>query len=104
MPKRDSRKEIGHSDMEQEKKGVKKHHTFSLDSRKKGALTGVDEVLSYSETQLYLRTSEGDLSVTGKELKIVKYSTEDGTLSFVGQVDALRYAGQKVPFFKRVFK
>ena len=83
---------------------VKSAHGVTLESRRSGSLTGVKEVLSYSDEQLLLDTSEGKLTVTGKELKIGKFSSADGTLTFSGQVNALKYSAPSVPLLKRIFK
>lgn len=82
----------------------KKRHTVTLESRCKGNLGGVEEVLSYGDDELCLNTGEGLLTITGKELKIVKYNTEDGSLVFTGQVNAFRYDVKKPPLLKRIFK
>ncbi|MDR0425980.1 MAG: YabP/YqfC family sporulation protein [Clostridiales bacterium] len=89
---------------EQQKQTAKKHHVVNVDSRKKGTVSGVDEVVSYSDARLCLKTSEGELSVTGRDLKIVRFSTEDGTLSFSGEVDGIRYAGPKASLRRRLFQ
>lgn len=83
---------------------VKKHHTINIDGRKKGNILGVDDVYSYSENQINMKTSEGDLSIIGKSLKIIKYNTDDGSLSFSGDVDSVKYAGQKTSLRQRLFK
>ena len=87
-----------------ENQPVKKRHSFTLDSRAKGTMNGVEEVLSYGDDELCLSTSEGRLTVCGKELKIEKYNTEDGSLTFSGRVSSLRYAEKKPPLYKRLFK
>lgn len=79
-------------------------HGITLNGRKGGSLTGVKEVLSYSDEQLILDTAEGALTVSGKELKIGKFSSLDGTLAFSGQINALKYDAPSVPLLKRIFK
>lgn len=83
---------------------VKKRHGLTVENRQKGAMTGVDEVLSYGDDELCLLTSEGRLTVTGKELKIIKFNTEDGSLSFSGNVSGIKYEEKKPPLLKRIFK
>ncbi|MFR5062418.1 MAG: YabP/YqfC family sporulation protein [Christensenellales bacterium] len=87
-----------------ENQPVKKRHSFTLDSRSKGTMNGVEEVLSYGDDELCLGTSEGRLTVIGKGLKIEKYNTEDGSLTFSGRVNSLRYDEKKPPLYKRLFK
>lgn len=87
-----------------ENETVKKRHTLTLENRAKGSMTGVSEVLSYGEDELCLNTGEGLLTLTGKQLKIIKYNTEDGSLAFSGNVDSVRYNVKKPPLLKRIFK
>ena len=87
-----------------ENQTLKKRHALTIDCRNKGSLTGVEEVLSYGDDELCLFTSEGRLTVTGKELKIVKFNTEDGSLNFTGKVNAFKYEEKKPPLLKRIFK
>ena len=79
-------------------------HSITLDERKKATLTGVNEVLSYGEEELCISTTDGNLTVKGKNIKIVKFGAEEGTLCFTGEIDLLKYAGAKTPFVKRLFK
>ena len=53
-----------------ENETIKKRHSLTLENRAKGSMTGVSEVLSYGESELCLNTSEGLLTLTGKQLKI----------------------------------
>lgn len=87
-----------------ENNAVKKRHAVNLDCRTKGNMTGVEEVLSYGDDELCLMTSEGRLTVAGKELRIIKFNTEDGSLSFTGKVNAVKYEEKKPPLLKRIFK
>lgn len=87
-----------------ENETIKKRHSLTLENRAKGSMTGISEVLSYGENELCLNTSEGLLTLTGKQLKIIKYNTEDGSLAFSGSVDAVKYNAKKPPIIKRIFK
>lgn len=40
----------------------------------------------------------------GKDLKIAKFNTADGTISFTGSVDSIAYDKKKEPILKRIFK
>lgn len=67
-------------------------------------VSGVKKVVSASPAELTLETSEGGLSIRGKELKINSFSEESGALSFDGTVDRTEYDKVKQPFLKRLFK
>lgn len=82
----------------------KKNHTVCLENRKGINMSGIIEVISSCETELNLVSSYGEISVTGKELKITKFNAEDGNLIAEGNVDSLKYKGAKTPLLKRIFK
>lgn len=79
-------------------------HGFKFDERQNGFISGVQKVVGASGTTLNLVTVKGDLVITGKDLKIVKYDEADGNLSFTGDIDSFKYSGAKVPLLKRLFK
>jgi len=81
----------------------KKHHTVQFDNREKGNVTGVVKVISSSETNLFLETSHGGLTLTGSDFKITKFNADEGYLAFEGAVNSFKYSAAKVPFFKRIF-
>ena len=64
-----------------------------LFSRNRMELTGIEEVESYSGTEILLRSSLGSLAVTGNGLKIGQFSAETGKLSLTGEVDGIQYYG-----------
>lgn len=82
----------------------KKRHSFTVDGREKGSVEGVNEVLSYGENELCLDTSEGLLTIGGKDLRIVRFNVEGGSLAFTGAVNAIKYDAKKPPLLKRIFK
>lgn len=65
-----------------ENQPVKKRHSFTLDSRSKGTMNGVEEVRHTETTSCDLGTKRRTTTVIGKGLKIEKYNTEDGSLTF----------------------
>ena len=86
-----------------ENKKSEKHHVVNIDHRNKGNITGVVKVISSNNTQLILDTSVGGLTILGSNLKILKFSADDGYLSFEGTTNSIRYSAAKVPFLKRIF-
>lgn len=92
--------------MEQKKNEstLKKQHTLEITSRNSGSLTGIEKVVSSCDTALVLVTSEGGLSIAGTGLKINRFNVDEGTLSFAGTVNSIKYSAAKVPMLKRIFK
>lgn len=83
---------------------AKTAHGVTLESRRLGTLTGIKEVIAYSDEQLLLDTAEGRLTITGKELKIGRFSSSSGELTYSGETNMLKYSVPSVPILKRIFK
>ena len=84
-----------------------------LFSRKRMELGGIEEVESFSETEIVLVSSLGRIAVNGSGLKIGRFSAEQGTLELTGTVDAFVYLEgldgdggerEKRGFFGRLFR
>ncbi|MGO5550176.1 sporulation protein YabP [Wansuia hejianensis] len=70
-------------------------HRLTLSQRKEGTITGVVDVFSFDEHEILLKTSQGMLTVKGKELHVSRLELEKGEVDLEGQVDALLYTGQE---------
>ena len=54
-------------------------------------ITEVNEVVSFDEEEIVLKTGAGRLAVEGEGLKITVLSLENGVVSAVGKINALTY-------------
>ena len=70
-------------------------HRLTLSQRKEGTITGVVDVFSFDEHEILLKTSQGMLTVKGKERHVSRLELEKGEVDLEGQVDALLYTGQE---------
>ena len=70
-------------------------HRLTLSQRKEGTITGVVDVFSFDEHEILLKTSQGMLTVKGKELHVSRLELEKGEVDLEGQVDALLYTGHE---------
>ena len=70
-------------------------HRLTLSQRKEGTITGVVDVFSFDEHEILLKTSQGMLTVKGKELHVSRLELEKGEVDLEGQVDALLCTGQE---------
>lgn len=77
-------------DAKTEKKQVKPYGLI-LDRRDHLALTGVQDVLSFDESQVLLRTEGGQLTINGQNLHVARLMLEEGQLVLDGAVDSLIY-------------
>ena len=68
-----------------------KPHLLTLEGRGKLSISGVEEVESFDEQEIVMRTVAGGLVVTGAGLSVSRLSVDSGDVSVNGRIDALRY-------------
>ena len=81
------------------------YQNLILENRKKLTLTGVNDMLSYSEEQVELSTEMGNLTVRGEGMKIETYNTTSKDTVILGNIYALVYTNdnfKKENLFKKV--
>ena len=80
-------------------------HRLTLDERRKLTVTGVEEVVSFHEEEVTVRTVKGLLLVRGEGLKVDKLEKTSGELTVSGQVTDLSYETEEAAagFFARLF-
>lgn len=66
-------------------------HKLTLQDRKSLSMTGVNEVVSFEEDAVVLKTSLGTLTVHGQGLKLKTLSPQGGQVEVTGTVSALIY-------------
>ena len=69
-------------------------------------LTGVKEVLSFSEKEVEIALFDKALVVKGRDLKVSSFDVESGKLKMEGDIDGINYSAshEKLSFVKRLFK
>ncbi len=85
-------------------------HKMIIHNRSDGILTGVIDVISFDEDEILMETTQGMLSIKGKELHVRKLTLEKGEIELDGTMDSFTYSasgahsrkGESV--FKRLFK
>ena len=90
---------------EEKARPIKNPHTLSLDERCRLSVTGVEEVESFDEAEIVMRTAQGDLIVRGGGLHIGKINLDVGELRVEGTVSELCYEEQSktAGFWQRLF-
>lgn len=83
-------------------------HMVEIKKRQKGRVTGVKDVLSFSEESILLLTEEGKIQIKGAQLHILSLDLVDGVLTMEGRMDSFVYlskgeSGQENSFWKRMF-
>ena len=66
-------------------------HKLTLSDRKNLTLTGVQEVLSFDEDTVILRTGLGTLIIQGSDLQLKTLSLDGGQVAVDGSISALHY-------------
>ncbi|MDO4618597.1 MAG: YabP/YqfC family sporulation protein [Clostridia bacterium] len=77
-----------------------------LKNRENLSVSGVLEVLSFSDKELDLDTNQGEVLIKGENLKIITMSSETGDLEAVGTVGLIEYRRkrEKRGFFESVLR
>ena len=93
--------------MTEEKNQMRVPHNIVMNDRKSLSLTGVEEVLNCDEEIVSVRTSMGELTISGMKLHIGSFNRANGELKLDGTVKELVYADidpQRRGFFGRLLR
>lgn len=78
-----------------------------LEGRKKLSVSGVEDVESFDESIVVIKTVKGPLVIRGNELHMEKLSLDSGDVTIEGSIDSLEYETEEVQsegFFSRLFR
>lgn len=93
--------------MNEEKYIAKMPQNLVLEDRRRLTLTGVEDVGTFDENTVVLKTVLGELTVHGSGLKMGKFNVDTGELCLEGSVTALAYSADRSSrggFFGRMFR
>lgn len=76
---------------EEKLKPVAKSHHVIMEERSKLSITGVEDVASFDEDQIVMRTSQGNLILRGSGMHIGKLTLDSGEVSIEGLITELCY-------------
>ena len=81
------------------------NHRITLDRRESLRVDGVTEVVSFDDTTVLLKTTQGTLLVGGQDLKLRTLTLEGGQVAVDGTVSLLQYEDIRPQggFFRRLF-
>ena len=66
-------------------------HSVHIDNSDRVNITGVIDVQSFNEQEVFLETEAGGLAVSGNGLHLAKLNLDDGQIIIEGEVIALDY-------------
>lgn len=82
-------------------------HTLYMEERKRIALTGVKDILSFDEETVSIITVMGKAVIRGKNLRIESFDNDNGDMAVDGNFDAVVYLNESSSggsLLRRLFK
>lgn len=82
-------------------------HNIFIEERKKMVLSGINDVVSFEEDNVALKTVKGKLTVRGNGMRMESFHSELGELIIYGDIYAVVYtddATEKSGIISRLFK
>lgn len=70
-------------------------------------LSGATKIVSSSQTQAIIETTEGGVLLTGSDIEVKSLNLEEGQVQFSGKFSMIKFGistGKKPPLLKRIFK
>lgn len=69
----------------------RKPHALTLENRNALTVSGLTDIDRFDEREIVIFTEQGELSITGRELRIRSISIEHGNLTVEGEIWGLLY-------------
>ena len=87
-------------------KEIQLPHELRLDNRARLSISGVEEVESFDESVVVLKTVKGLLVVRGEKLQLQALSIDGGQISVHGLIESLSYEEEQktAGFFRRLLR
>lgn len=85
-------------------------HKLVITNRVSGNIMGVTDVVSFDLNEILLETTQGMLSIKGKELHVSRLTLDKGEVDIDGKIESFTYSEasdrgtQGESFFSRMFK
>ena len=67
-------------------------HSIVIQDREKISVTGVEDIESFDDRETVLFTSLGKLVLHGRDFRMERLSTDDGSLVIFGRIESLEYS------------
>ena len=69
-------------------------HKLLWEDKNNGLITGVEDVISFENDQILLKTNMGTLSITGKDFQVRYFSVEQHEIALSGEPACLKYSNR----------
>ena len=70
-------------------------HEIRVGMRKEMNVTGVKEVVSFDESCVVLKSTCGEMTVEGNDLRVGTLDTDRGIVSLSGKIDSIYYTDER---------
>ena len=91
-----------------EAKAVFKNQNVFIEDRNKITITGVENVDSFNDSTVTLKTSKGGMIVEGKDLNVGNLNLDSGSIKISGIINGLTYSdkdlSQRGNFIEKIFR
>lgn len=85
---------------------LERNQMMTLENRSRFTVGLVDNVESFSEEEIILKTALGGLDITGRDLKLEDLSIENGNIVLTGRINSIAFVDikEKRSFFRDLFR
>mgnify|MGYP001137581223 FL=1 len=91
-----------------EANAVFKNQNVFIEDRNKITITGVENVDSFNDSTVTLKTSKGGMIVEGKDLNVGNLNLDSGSVKISGIINGLTYSdkdlSQRGNFIEKIFR
>lgn len=77
---------------------------LELENRKKLLMSKVEAVNGFTSQSLKLTVAGESVEIYGEDIEISSFNKTTGALSCEGKFNSIKYCGEKLSFFKKIFK
>lgn len=85
-----------------------KNQNILVEDRNKVTITGVEQVGSFNDNTIVLKTIKGGMVIKGENLNVDKLNLDDGNVRISGIINGINYvdkdSSQKGNFIGKIFK
>ncbi|NLY67037.1 MAG: sporulation protein YabP [Tissierellia bacterium] len=85
-----------------------RNQNILIEDRNRASITGVEQVESFNDNTIILKTIKGGMVIKGENLNVDKLNLDDGNVKISGVINGINYvekiSGQKGNIIGKIFK
>ncbi|NLX62152.1 MAG: sporulation protein YabP [Tissierellia bacterium] len=85
-----------------------RNQNILVEDRNRASITGVEQVESFNDNTIILKTIKGGMIIKGENLNVDKLNLDDGNVKISGIINGINYvekiSGQKGNIIGKIFK